>query len=754
MKHSLRLAFFLLWSILLAGCRLTRHVPENDYLYDGNRFSTTDSIDTGVLRDAEKKVLAKQNARFIGIPYKLIIYNTLHKPGKTKDGWLQKLGEPPVLLSQIDTLAMMMRLRQQLFAAGYFKSELHAAPEKTEKKAQIHYTIRPGKRYRLGQVVYPPDSAGILHEIRAAADSSLLKPGDFLRLDVLARERERINEHLKNEGYFLFNPEQLAFRADTLDGYRNDLHLFLKNTSAPNTLKTWKIGRIVVHNNDPVTGDSTSHGIRLGEKSDTKNALPKAAGYRSALYRNALLLKEGDLYSKQKHYLSIQRLLNLETFQFVKFSFTQHPGDSANLLTTHLYVTPTKRYRMKFEVSAGAKGNNYLGSKLSSSLLNSNVFGGAEKLQLQIQGGGDVQFGGNRLGANSFNFGGNLSLALPRLLPRFHIDGGLNPTLPETKISISTNYIKVPKLFSVVLTGLSLDYLFRSNRKAEHNLTPLDVGTFKLRSASPLFDSALVLVPTLRQTFRSQLLVGSAYRLWVNAPFAPGYWFQGGGGIKVKASGNLLGLVLQNKPGPDGGKQLAGLPIAQFIKMEGELRGYVKANASNTLALRTLLGVGVAYGNSSSLPYTEQFFIGGSNSLRAFRAGTLGPGSYHSTEKVLSNIEYGDFKIEMNAEWRHSVSSTVKLATFVEAGNVWLRRKDPAKPGADLSYFLSELAVGTGLGLRLDFSLLVLRFDLGIPLRKPWYEKGNRWVIDEFALTSRTWRRQNLVLNIGVGYPF
>lgn len=751
MKHASRLLLYLISISLVTGCSITRNVPANDFLYDGSRFSSSDSLDPAVLKDAEKKVLSRENVRFLGVPYKLIIYNAISRPGKKSDGFFQKLGEPPVLLSQTDTLTMIARLRQHLFTAGYFKSEVHAFPEKKAKKAQIRFAIHAGKRYQLGELIYPRDSAGIIHEIRATADSSLLRRGEYIRLDVLSKERERINEDLKNKGYFLFNPEQIAYRADTLNGFRNNLHLYLKPTSDPNTLKTWKVGKIIVHNNDPVTGDSTSHNIHLNAKTAP---LRRAAGYKTSLYRNAVLLEEGELYSKQKHYLSIQRLINLQTFQFVKFTFTQHPSDSVNKLTTHLYVTPAKRYRLNFDVSAGAKGNNYLGSKLSSSLVNNNLFGGAEKLQLQIQGGADVQFGGNRLGANSFNFGGSLSLALPRLLPRFHIDGGLNPALPETKISLSTNYIQVPKLFSVVLTGLSLDYQFRSNRKAEHYLTPFDISTFRLRSASALFDSALVLLPTLRQTFRSQLLLGSAYRLWVNKPAVPGGWLQGGAGLKAKASGNLLGLVLKNKPRPEGGRQLAGLPIAQFVKLEGELRAYIRADAANTLALRTLLGVGVAYGNSSSLPYTEQFFIGGSNSLRAFRAGTIGPGSYYTAEKVLSNIEYGDFKVEMNGEWRHAVSSTIKLAAFLDAGNVWVRRRDPAKPGADLSHFLSELAVGTGAGLRLDFSLLILRFDLGVPLRKPWYEKGNRWVFNEFDLWNKSWRKQNLVLNIGVGYPF
>lgn len=751
MKHVYNVALCLIGVLLISGCSITKNVPPNDYLFDGSRFSSSDSIDQKVLNDAEKKIQTRRNVRFIGIPYKLIIYNSLSHSGKKTEGFLLQLGEPPVLLSQIDTLAIISRVRQYLFAAGYFKSEVHAFPEKANKKARLKYVIRAGKRYQVGEVIYPDDSTAIMGEIRASADSSLLHTGDYIQLDILSKERERINENLKNKGYFLFNPEKIAYHADTLEGFRNNLHLYLKPTSDPNALTTWKIGKVIVHNNDPVTGDSTSNNIHLNVKTEQ---IRKAAGYKSSLYRNAVLLEEGDLYSKQKHYLSIQRLINLQTFQFVKFTFTQHPSDSVNKLNVHLYVTPAKRYRLNFEVSAGAKGNNYLGSRLSSSLTNNNLFGGAEKIQLQIQGGADVQFGGNRLGANSFNFGGNLSLALPRLLPRFHIDGGPNPSMPETKITIGSTYVLVPRLFSATLTGLSLDYRFRSNHKNEHSLTPIDVATFRLRSASPLFDSALVLVPSLRQTFRSQLLLGSAYRLWVNKIPRSGAWLQGGAGFTVKASGNLLGLALRNKPRPDGGRQFAGLPIAQFLKIEGEMRGYIRANASNTLALRTLLGVGVAYGNSSSLPYTEQFFIGGSNSIRAFRAGTIGPGSYHSDEKVLNNIEYGDFKIEMNGEWRHTVNSVAKLAAFVDAGNVWVRKKDPTKPGADLSNFLSELAVGTGIGLRLDFSLLILRFDLGVPIRKPWYGKGNRWVFNEFDLWNRGWRKQNLVLNIGVGYPF
>jgi outer membrane protein insertion porin family len=752
--------YFFLWFtlfLLTAACSTTRRIPESDFLYKGANLTSVDSIDNDILKVARTRVLFRENTTFVGIPYKLMLYN-ISAGRKKRDNVLSsliaKIAEPPVLLSQIDTVVMLNRIRQHLYSAGYFQPKVSFLPAKNGKTATINYSILGGKRYKIGKVFYPQDSSVVMHAIASAIDSSLLHAGDYIRPEVLAKERERINEDLKNKGYFSFNPDNIAYHADTANAKENNLHLYVKPGTTASLMKPWKIGSVVIHLSNPLKADSLNGGTVLQTGHIPPRNTGRIAGYRPAIYRDALLLKQGDIYSKKNHYLSIQRLLNLETFQFVKFSFEQHSTDSVNLLTTHLYVTPLKKYHLKFEVSAGAKGNNYLGTKLSSSVINSNVFGGAEKLQLELLAGADIQFGGNRLGANSFNVGGKLSLAMPRLLPRLGIGGGLNPTLPQTKVSLGSTYITVPKLFAVNVSALSLDYLFRSNRKAEHNIIPLDISTFALTSTSALFDSALVLVPSLQRTFRSQIVLGSSYRFWIDKPARAGAWLNGGAGFKIKSSGNLLSLFVKNKTGEPGNRKLLGMPIAQFVKLEGELRGYFKVNAANTVALRSMAGFGIAYGNSVALPYSEQFFIGGSNSLRAFRAGTIGPGSYQSESKVISNIEYGDFKIEMNGEWRHAVNSTVKLAAFMDAGNVWLRKEDPAKPGAGFHDIISELALGGGAGLRFDFSLVVVRFDAAFPFRKPWYEKGERWVFREFAPFEKSWRKENLILNIGVGYPF
>jgi outer membrane protein assembly factor BamA len=110
----------------------------------------------------------------------------------------------------------------------------------------------------------------------------------------------------------------------------------------------------------------------------------------------------------------------------------------------------------------------------------------------------------------------------------------------------------------------------------------------------------------------------------------------------------------------------------------------------------------------------------------------------------------------MNAEYRFGIYRFLKGAIFVDAGNVWLQKSNPSGIGTPflIPTFLNEMAVGTGIGLRVDVSFFILRFDLAMPLRKPWFPDNQRWVINQINFGSSTWRSQNLILNIAIGYPF
>ncbi|HYD92101.1 MAG TPA: BamA/TamA family outer membrane protein, partial [Flavobacterium sp.] len=222
-------------------------------------------------------------------------------------------------------------------------------------------------------------------------------------------------------------------------------------------------------------------------------------------------------------------------------------------------------------------------------------------------------------------------------------------------------------------------------------------------------------------------------------------------------AGNIAGLVTGANVKQGDTTKVLGVAFSQFVKMEHDFRHYMRLGENSQLASRIIAGVGLPYGNSSELPFIRQFFIGGTNSIRAFRARSIGPGTFRPDVDQYDFLpdQSGDIKLEMNTEYRAKLFSVVHGALFVDAGNIWLWNDNEAKPGAQFSGdFLNELAVGTGAGLRIDLSFLVLRLDLAWPLRKPWRPEGDRWVVDEIDFGSKYWRKENLVFNLAIGYPF
>jgi len=173
--------------------------------------------------------------------------------------------------------------------------------------------------------------------------------------------------------------------------------------------------------------------------------------------------------------------------------------------------------------------------------------------------------------------------------------------------------------------------------------------------------------------------------------------------------------------------------------------------------MRAFAGFARPYGNSSVLPYTRQFFSGGPSSIRAFNINSVGPGTYNQNNDTIGFLQLGgDVKLELNAEYRFGIYRFFKGALFIDAGNVWRLISNPDALGNPFSSsrILKDIAVGAGVGLRVDVSFFVLRFDLATPLRKPWLEQTNKWVINEINPGSSAWRKDNLILNVAIGYPF
>jgi hemolysin activation/secretion protein len=316
----------------------------------------------------------------------------------------------------------------------------------------------------------------------------------------------------------------------------------------------------------------------------------------------------------------------------------------------------------------------------------------------------------------------------------------------------------------------SAGYTWRETTVADHQLNVININFLQLNNTTPAFDSLLRKNPFFGRSFEEQFIIGSNYTYTFNSQLREEdpvwrsrrrrrhhFFFRG----NVDVSGNLMHLI-QSVINEEGNTEeepytIFGTPYSQYSRFETDFRYYYKPSENNTLATRLLFGIGIPYGNSTTLPYVRQFFIGGPNSIRAFRARSVGPGSYRPEQVGFFFFDQvGDILLEANVEYRFPLVSVVKGALFVDAGNIWLLKPYDRPQGLfKFDTFLQQIAVGTGIGLRIDVSFFVLRFDLGIPLRYPYTDDEmtqdqnlqGEWLFDKFK-----WR--NSVFNIAIGYPF
>ena len=407
---------------------------------------------------------------------------------------------------------------------------------------------------------------------------------------------------------------------------------------------------------------------------------------------------------------------------------------------------------IQLEVDLVANSNNFLGPQFSINFLNRNAMRGAERLKINLHGAFETQVNGTDQPVNSFEFGIETGFYLPRFISPFRVK--TRTGFPEqTGFEIAYSYLHRPQFFTLNSFRFSYGYEWERNAKHRHQLKPIEVNRVNLLDTTTDFEELLQSNIFLQQSYEEQFILGTNYTYFYTPPSqtASSYSFRG----NVDFSGNLANIAQNifgegNEPG-----EIFGQTYSQFARLEAEWRFKYKIDRRNQLHSRLLLGAGFSYGNSTVLPYVKQFFSGGSSSLRAFRARSVGPGSYAIPDSLIFRDQGGDIRFELNSEYRFDIVGIFKGALFVDIGNIWTREQDPSRPGAQFnSSFLKELAVGTGIGLRMDADFFVFRLDLGLPLRKPFLDEGERWVIDEIDFGSSSWRQDNLILNVAIGYPF
>jgi outer membrane protein assembly factor BamA len=726
-------------------------------LYTGAKIVFEDTIKNKKKIQAELKKLLRPipNSKILGMRIRLSLYNLSKPPkGKGLNHLLRnKWGEPPVLYSTVRADYTATVLNNYLWNNGFFQSETGNEPVLKEKTASMVYTIRAGHRYTIDSITFPKDSTALGTLIRAQQKKSILEQGKYFSLEDIKDERSRIDLELKKYGYYYFNPDYIIIDVDSTKHGKVNLYLNVKDRSPKMAMVPYRIKNIYIYPNYRASRDT----LLLWKDQvsyprykiiDTKNI------FKPKVFEKIITLRQDSIYSRTAHNVSLRRLVDLGTFKFIRADF-ERLRDSTPMLNASFYLTPTEKRSLQFQVTGSSKSNNFVGSEVQIRAKNRNLKRGAELLDIAVGAGFEKQVGGQQVSRNAYSLTGEANLYVPRFIVPFRIINPRTEFVPRTKFSVGYEFLNRSELYRLHAVRGGFGYVWKETEKIEHDLTMFGFSYVQPSRITPEFQSILDLDFGLRQSFEKQFIIGSNYTFSFNEPVTERKWIATNVRFNVDLSGNTLGLATGAFKKDSEQKKLFGIPYAQYLKLSTDVSNFWKLNASGlTWANRVSLGYGLAYGNSESLPFVKQFFIGGSNSIRAFRARTLGPGSYHSTNSQFFASEAGDIKVEVNSELRAHLFSIVNAAVFVDAGNVWLRKENSEKPGSGVAGAYKEVAVGTGVGLRFDASILVVRFDLAFPLRKPWLPEKERWVINKLRPGGSSWRKDNLVLNIAIGYPF
>lgn len=757
----------LLWTMLAAllacSCSTTSKLGENDILYTGVKHLKyhEDSVeaDEGVKTDIFTAINVKPNNPLYSpyyrtpFPIGLMLYNHINENATGLKGWIYKhFAAKPVLIRRVNPQARVDMINTILRNNGYFTSSASYTLNQSgnPKKAKISYDVTVNPPYTIGNIEYINGHEPVLQLVDSLARANrYLQTGSRYCVDSLTAVRIDIANFVRNRGYYYFRPEYIQYLADSTQE-KGVVHMRLVESSdIPNTAKVcYNINNItaIVTNEDGVGAPDTIETNRCTlvkyEPVHIKdNVIPDCIRARKGrVFRvNSIDLTQA----------ALSRLGIFNTVDIQVFPLDSITPEGNGLLDLAINCQLDKPWEVTLEVQGTSKSNSFIGPGLEVGASHKNAFGAGEKFSIDLYGDYEWQTGGSGeykdADFNSYEFGIESKLDIPRLIaPKF-----LYPSRRYTSwthLSLSADILNRPGFFKMAQLNAAATWEWHANRYSSHELTPFKLTYTKLISQTWEFDSAMLSNPALAESFSDAFIpkVEYTYIYDRDLNYRDHINFTG----SITEAGNIFsgiwGLCGAKSP-----KTLFGTPFSQFVKATAQLIWTRKTGPGATWVNRVFVGAAHAYGNSEEVPYREQFYVGGSNSVRAFAVRTLGPGSYHPayTDRYSYYDQTGTFKFEANSEYRFPILGYFKGAVFLDAGNIWLLKDDEWRPGGKMKNFFDELALGTGLGVRFDMEMLVVRADLGIGIHAP-HDTGKKgyYNIPKF--------KDGLAFYLAIGYPF
>jgi len=693
---------------------------------------------------------------------------------------VRDIGEPPVILDSALTEQTRLQLNKFLFSKGFFNNKVtdSVSFDKHGKKATVKYVLMPKAPYIVNKITYQMDDEKLGALFLEDTIHSFLKKGIIYDTELLVKERQRITNKALNNGYYYFENAYINYDVDS--NYNNttvsvNVHLkkFSRAFSSSNDSLVlvnhtkYKIDNIYVIT-EPVIGNLRELNFKdtvRAKKSDCVFLLNKPLGYRTGVITHRIELYKGQLFKKDTAEITYKGLLGLGIFKNVTITFLKS-RDFNNRLDCYIVCNPLLKQSLTAETE-GINTSGNLGIDGSVVYQNRNIFRGGELFEFKMQGAfiAQRQFNENTTDIpditniqktfNTIQFGPEVTFSVPRAFFPFSLLPFKKEMAPHTFVKSSANYQSRTE-FSRVITAVNYGFSFRSlNNTLKHELVPIEVYLVRANLTESFKNSLTTLNDAfLANSFQDHITTLSKYAITyiskenTNTSKKPVSYVR----LNLQSSGNILRQYFKSSgktPDSLGRFLLVGIPFAQFVRADIDYRIYVPLRKKSRLVYRVVGGVGKPLANLGILPYEQSFFSGGPNSVRAWRARTLGPGGYNDSISTSRFDKIGDILLEGNFEYRFLIIKSFNGAFFVDAGNIWRLHPDQAKPNGEflLDQFYKQIAIGGGIGLRWDLSFFVLRLDFAAPIRDPKYADGDRWTYDK-----QPWRQ--LVVNFGIGYPF
>ena len=766
-KHTAKILTFLALMAIFSACSTTSRLAEGEVLYTGVKkiqYNQLDSVD--IDSDVKDLIFSAVNVKpnnplyspYIRSPFPigLWVYNHWDENSKGLKGWLyKKLVAKPVLISRVRPQTRVNMINELLRNNGYFDSNSSYTlnyNDKNNKKAKITYEVNVKAPYTLGDITYINEDTPLTNLIDSVArKNQYFKTGSRYCLDSLNNVRIDIANQLRNRGYYFFRPEYIEYLADSVTQKGIINMQLVKSANIPNQAYTKYLANdITVRVDDEV----------IGGLPDTV-----VAKYCTIIKMQPVHISDNLINScirgrKGRPFrvgnMDLIQMYLARTGIFSNINIEAIPLDTLldngyGLIDLDITCTLDKPIEVKVEAKATTKSTSFIGPGLGVGIKHKNIFGGAEQLSADLTASYEWQTGkGNAYknsDFNSYELGLEVGLSIPRLIaPRF-IDRARRYT-NWTKFSIGGDFMNRPNFFKMARVSAEMTWEWHSRKYSQHKLTPFKLTYSNLLSTTEAFDSAYFSNRAIAQSFDDVFIPQMSYTYTLDRTFGKNNFVWS---TTVTEAGNLCYLIWRACGVEKGNMHILYTFFSQFIKAHTQFVWTRQLFGEHKLVARLFVGAAHAYGNSEEVPYMEQFYIGGSNSLRGFSVRSVGPGSYRP--QIIDRDAYydqtGTFKFETNLEYRLPLVGYLKGAVFLDAGNVWLLKDDQFRPGGKFEgkNFFKELALNTGVGLRFDMEMIVLRADLGIALHAP-YDTGKKgyFNIPKFG--------DGLAFHIAIGYPF